>query len=88
MNDVMEVCKKNEDNIKACLFNMDFPKSFWDSEKELADRYAALIASSAEITDKMKNWPETSLQDKKDTIVCFFQNPDKFAFSIGIQKDI
>lgn len=85
MNDVMEVCKKNEDNIKACLFNMDFPKSFWDSEKESADRYAALIASSAEITDKLKNWPETSLQDKKDTIV---QAAEIFKYVYGTVPEI
>ena len=53
VNETMEVCKKNEENIKACLFNIDFPKSFWDKEKKQADRYDSLIANQPEITDKM-----------------------------------
>ncbi|MDY4840944.1 MAG: hypothetical protein SO314_01085 [Alphaproteobacteria bacterium] len=68
VNETMEVCKKNEENIKACLFNIDFPKSFWDKEKKQADRYASLIANQPEITDRMKNWQETSLDNKKDVI--------------------
>lgn len=33
MEQLTEVCQKNEENLRACLFNMDFPKSFWDNEK-------------------------------------------------------
>lgn len=68
VNELMEVCQKNEENIKACLFNMDFPKSFWDTEKKQACRYASLIANQPEITNRMKNWQETSLDEKKDVI--------------------
>ena len=82
---LMEICSKNEENIKACLSNMDFPKNFWESEKKSADRYAALIANSVEITDKMKKWPETSQQDKKDTIA---QAAQIFNYVYGIVPEI
>ncbi len=65
---LMSVCSKNEKNLKACLFNMDFPKSFWDNEKKSADRFISLIVKQPEITDKMKNWQDTSLDDKKRMI--------------------
>lgn len=65
---LMSVCSKNEKNLKACLFNMDFPKDFWDSEKKSADRFVSLIANQSEITDKIKNWQNISLDDKKQTI--------------------
>ena len=65
---LLEVCQQNEPNIKACLFTMDFPKNFWQREKELAERYASLIASSPEMTDKLKNWEQTSLDEKKAVI--------------------
>ncbi len=67
-DELMSVCQKNEENIKACLFNMDFPKSFWDNEKKAADRFVSLIANQSEITDKIKNWKNTSLDDKKQMI--------------------
>lgn len=67
-DELMSVCQKNEENLKACLFNMDFPKDFWDKEKKSADRFVSLIASRPEITDKMKNWQNTSLDDKKQMI--------------------
>lgn len=28
LNELLEVCRKNEANLRACLFNLDFPKSF------------------------------------------------------------
>lgn len=65
---VMEVCEQNEKNIRACLFNLDFPQSFWQKEQEQADRYAGLIANSPEIVKKLQNWSNTSLDDKKDVI--------------------
>ena len=68
LNELLEVCRKNEANLRACLFNMDFPKSFWKSERKLADRYASLLASQPEITDKIKSWQEISPEDKKDVI--------------------
>lgn len=67
-DELMSVCQKNEENLKACLFNMDFPKNFWDSEKKSADRFVSLIANQPEITDKIKNWQDTSLDDKKQII--------------------
>ncbi len=66
--DVDEVCRKNEENIRACLFHLDFPQSFWQKEKEQAARYASLVANSPEITQKLKNWQDTSLDDKKEVI--------------------
>ena len=68
LNELLEVCRKNEANLRACLFNLDFPKSFWKSERKLADRYASLLASQPEITDKIKSWQEISPEDKKDVI--------------------
>lgn len=67
-DELMSVCQKNEENLRACLFNMDFPKSFWDNEKKAADRFVSLIAGQPEITDKIKNWQDTSLDDKKQMI--------------------
>ena len=67
-DELMSVCQKNEENLKACLFNMDFPKSFWDNEKKSADRFISLIVKQPEIIDKMKNWQDTSLDDKKQMI--------------------
>ncbi len=64
-DELMGVCQKNEENLKACLFNMDFPQSFWSNEKKLADRFVSLIASQPDIIDKLKNWRDTSLDDKK-----------------------
>lgn len=66
--ELMSVCQKNEENLKACLFNMDFPKDFWDSEKKSADRFVSLIVKQPEIIDKMKNWQDTSLDDKKQML--------------------
>ncbi|MBO5038812.1 MAG: hypothetical protein J6C85_05090 [Alphaproteobacteria bacterium] len=67
-DELMSVCQKNEENLRACLFNMDFPKSFWNNEKKSADRFVSLIVKQPEITDKMKNWRDTSLDDKKQMI--------------------
>ena len=66
--ELMSVCQKNEENLKACLFNMDFPKAFWDSEKKSADQFVSLIVQQPEIIDKMKNWQDTSLDDKKQIL--------------------
>ena len=66
--DVDDVCRNNEENIRACLFNLDFPQSFWQKEKEQAARYASLVANSPEISQKLKNWQDTSLDDKKEVI--------------------
>ena len=65
---IADMCAKNEANIKACLFHMDFPKSFWEEEKKKADRYASLIAKQPEIIEKMKNWAQTTLEEKKNVI--------------------
>lgn len=67
-DELMSVCQKNEENLKACLFNMDFPKDFWDSEKKSAERFVSLIVKQPEIIDKMKNWQDTSLDDKKQML--------------------
>ena len=66
--DVDDVCRNNEENIRTCLFNLDFPQSFWQKEKEQAARYASLVANSPEISQKLKNWQDTSLDDKKEVI--------------------
>lgn len=65
---VDDICRNNEENIRACLFNLDFPQSFWQKEKEQAARYASLVANSPEISPKLKNWRDTSLDDKKEVI--------------------
>lgn len=83
--ELISVCQRNEENLKACLFNMNFPKDFWDSEKKSADRFVSLIANQPEITDKMKNWQDTSLDDKKLTI----QQVNKvFAYVYGTAPSI
>lgn len=68
IGELTETCKKNEQNIKSCLFSMDFPQDFWESEIKSATRYADLISQQPDITEKMKNWQNTTLQEKKDTI--------------------
>ncbi len=66
--DLMELCEKNKDNLRACLFNMDFPKSFWKKEKQQADRFINLVAGSSEVIGKIKNWENSSLEEKKQAI--------------------
>lgn len=85
VEELVEVCKKNGDNIRACLFNMDFPQSFWNEEKKSAQRYAALITNQPKITDKLKNWQQISLEDKKTVI----EKAGKiFEFVYGIKPEI
>ena len=80
-----ELLKKNEANIRACLFNIDFPQSFWEEEKKLAERYASLIASDLDITYEMKNWQNTSLSDKQFIIQ---QAGKAFKYVYGTPIDI
>ena len=82
---LMDICQKNEENIKSCLFNIQFPESFWKDERNLADRYASLIASQPKITDKIKNWENTSLDDKKFVIQ---QASQVFKYVYGMTPDI
>lgn len=63
--ELLDICKKNEANIKACLLNITFPKSFWNSEKKSADRFVALIAHQPDIMEKVKNWENTTLEEEK-----------------------
>lgn len=65
---LMELCENNKDNLRACLFNMDFPKNFWKKEKQQADRFVNLVAGSSEIIGKIENWKNSSLEDKKEAI--------------------
>lgn len=67
-NDLIDVCKNNEDKIKACMLQLNFPKSFWDKEKRQADRYVALIANSPDIINTVKNWENSTLDDKKKVV--------------------
>lgn len=69
LEEFLDVCKKNEKNIKVCLYNMDFPKSFWKEERQQAERYASLIARNKKIVDNIRNWPDTTLEEKKETIM-------------------
>lgn len=85
VEELIKVCKENKDNIKACLFNMDFPKSFWDEERKKAARYASLIAGQPKITDKMRNWSQTTLEEKKDVIE---QAAEIFEYVYGRRPDI
>jgi len=84
VENLVNVCKKNEENIRACLFHMDFPQSFWEAEKKLADRYVALIATQPEITDKMKDWGNTTLEEKKEVVA---KAAEVFEHVYGIKVD-
>ena len=67
--DFITACKNNEDRIKACMFNMNFSKSFWDKEKQQTDRYVALVANSPDMMNSIKNWKNSSLDDKKQAVL-------------------
>ena len=58
----------NEEKLKACLFNLKFPTEFWNDEKILADRYAALIARDPQIIHRVSHWTDTDMSDKKQTV--------------------
>ena len=83
--DFLAVCEKNEQNIKACLYNMDFPKSFWDKEKQLAERFVSLIAGSPKIVEGIKDWENTSLEEKKEVI---FETQKVYEYVYGIAPDV
>lgn len=85
MDQLKEICQNNQENLRACLFNIDFPKSFWINEKKSTDRYVSLIASQPEIIDKIKNWQETSLDDKKFVIQ---QSAKIFKYIYGVAPEI
>ncbi len=85
LDEFMKVTRDNEQNIRSCLFHMDFPKSFWDDEKNKADRYASLVANSPEITDKMRAWSETSLDEKKEVVK---QSAKIFEYVYGVAPEI
>lgn len=85
VEDTVNICKRNEENIRACLFGMDFPQSFWTDEKKLADRYVNLITGQPEIVDKLKNWQQISLDDKKSLIE---QSGKVFEHVYGFKPDI
>lgn len=83
--EIIEFCGKNKQNIKACLFNLTFPQSFWDNERKSVDRFISLIANRPEITDKIKNWQNTTLEDKKLVIQ---QAAQVFKHVYGLKPDI
>lgn len=85
VNELKTVCKENYENIRACLFNIKFPANFWDKEKKSAERYAALISNQPELTDKLKNWEHTSLDEKKDAVI---QAGKVFEYVYGIKPEI
>ena len=68
LDDLIRICRKNDKNLRICLFTMTFPNRFWDHEKKLADSYATLIAAQPQITNKLKNWNKTSLPEKKEVL--------------------
>lgn len=82
---LLKACAENEQNIKAALYGIKFPESFWKSEKKSAERYAALIARQPELCDKLKNWQQTSLADKKAAIM---QAAEVFEYVYGLAPKI
>lgn len=84
-DELLKVCAKNEQNIKAALYGIKFPESFWKSEKKSAERYASLIANQPEMCDKIKNWQQTSLADKKAAIK---QAAEVFEYVYGVTPKI
>lgn len=84
-SDLIETCSKNEKNIKACLFNMDFPQEFWKEEQKKADRFASLVAHTPEITNRIKNWPNTTLDEKKEVI---FKATEIFKYVYGDAPEV
>lgn len=82
---LLKACAENEQNIKAALFGIKFPESFWKAEKKSAERYAALIARQPEICNKIKNWRQTSLNDKKEAIK---QAAEVFEYVYGVAPKI
>lgn len=84
-DELLKVCAKNEQNIKAALYGIKFPESFWKAEKKSAERYASLIANQPEMCDKIKNWQQTSLADKKAAIM---QAAEVFEYVYGVTPKI
>jgi len=78
-------CKGNEKNIKTCLFNMDFPSSFWDKEKKSAERYVNLISKQPELIEKIKHWEKTTQEEKKAVI---YQAAEIFEYVYGVKLNI
>ena len=82
---LLKACSENEQNIKAALYGIKFPESFWKAEKKSAERYAALIAGQPKLCDAVKNWRQTSLNDKKEAIM---QAAEVFEYVYGLAPKI
>lgn len=84
-DELLKVCAENEQNIKAALYGIKFPESFWKAEKKSVERYASLIAGQSELCDKLKNWRQTSLNDKKEVVK---QAAEVFEYVYGVAPKI
>ena len=62
------ICTENKEQLKALLYNIQYPKDFFKTEEQQADRFISLVSNNHLITDNMKNWQDISLEKKKDTI--------------------
>lgn len=85
VNELKAVCAENKENIRTCLYGIDFPQSFWVKEKKSAERFAALVAEQPEIADKIKNWQNTTLEEKKAVIN---QAGKVFEYVYGIAPEV
>ena len=66
--ELLNICYNNKEELKTLLYNIKFPKEFWEKEEKQADRFAALVANNKKITDSMKNWDNLNIEEKKATI--------------------
>ncbi len=62
------ICTENKKQLKALLYNIQYPKEFFEAEKPQAKRFISLVSNNHRITDNMKNWQNISLEEKKATI--------------------
>ena len=62
------ICSENKEQLKSLLYNIQYPREFFQKEEQLADRFISLVANNSQITDNMKNWSNLELEDKKATI--------------------
>ncbi len=62
------IYSENKEQLKSLLYNIQYPKEFFQKEEQLADRFISLVSNNSQITDNMKNWSTLELEDKKATI--------------------
>lgn len=63
-----DIYSENKEQLKSLLYNIQYPKEFFQKEEQLANRFISLVSKNSQITNNMKNWKDLSLEDKKETI--------------------